>query len=167
MTFTARFLDARQHEVQRQSHFKLVIEGFEEEFLLHIRSANGVEMSFQAIETKFFNDLIKQAGARSFGDMSIDIHDAIGPDVERKLHAWQQQIMDTKTGKMGYAADYKRTAKIVEYNINGEIRNVWQFEGVWPQNVNYGSFTREDVAKKSVSITLSYDRARLLLTSEV
>jgi hypothetical protein len=167
MTFNARFLDARQHEVQRQSHFKINIEGFDEEFLLHIRSANLVDKTFAEIETRFFNDLIKQAGTRSFTTLNIEIHDAIGPDVERQLHGWQEQIMDSTTGFMGYAQDYKRSAKITEYNINGEVRSVWQFEGVWPSNVKYGEMTREDITKKSISVTISYDRARLLSKTEV
>jgi len=167
MSFNAKFLDARQHEVQRQSHFKIAIEGFDEEFLLHIRTAALLEKSFQPIETRYFNDLVKQAGVRSFTDMPLDIHDAIGPDVERKLHAWQEQIMNSVTGYMGYAADYKRSAKITEYNINGEVRSVWQYEGVWPATINYGGLSREDVTKKSVSVTLSYDRGRLLSQAEM
>jgi hypothetical protein len=166
MTFNARFLDARQNEVQRTSHFKIAIEGFDEEFLLHVRTANLMDKSFQQIETPFFNDRVKQAGTRSFADMSVEVHDAIGPDVERRIHEWQEQIMNSNTGFMGYAADYKRSAKITEYNINGEIRSVYQYEGVWPMRVDYGSLSREDVNKKSVSMTLSYDRAKLLSISE-
>ena len=167
MTFNARFLDARQNEVQRTSHFKIAIEGFDEEFLLHVRSANLMDKSFQQIETRFFNDVVKQAGTRSFADMSVEIHDAIGPDVERRLYEWQETIMNSLTGFMGYADDYKRTAKVTEYNINGEIRNVFEFQGVWPMRIDYGSMSREDVNKKSVSVTLSYDRARLLANAEV
>lgn len=167
MSFNARFLDARQHEVQRQSHFKIAIDGFSEEFTLHVRTSSLVSKTFTPIETRFFNDMIKQAGSRTFDDLALQIHDAIGPDVERKLHEWQDQIMNSVTGFMGYAADYKRTATITEYNINGTIRSVWEFEGVWPTNVNYGDLTREDVNKKSVSATLAYDRARLKSVSEL
>lgn len=167
MTFNARFLDARQNEVQRSSHFKIAIEGFSEEFLLHVRTSTLVSKTFTPIETRFFNDLVKQAGTRSFDELALEIHDAIGPDVERQLYQWQELIMSSTTGFMGYAADYKRSAKVTEYNINGEIRSVWQFEGVWPTNINYGTLTREDVAKKSISATLSYDRARLLAQNEI
>lgn len=167
MSFNARFLDARQNEVQRQSHFKIAIDGFSEEFLLHVRTSSLVSKTFTPIETRFFNDLIKQAGSRTFDDLALTIHDAIGPDVERQLYNWQELIMNSTTGYMGYAADYKRTATITEYNINGEIRSVWEFEGVWPTNINFGDLTREDVNKKSVTVTLAYDRARLKSMAEV
>jgi hypothetical protein len=166
MTFNAKFLDARQHEVQRKSHFKISIEGIDEEIALHVRSANLLEKQFDVIATRFFNDLVKQAGARTFSDLSLELHDAIGPDVERAIHTWQEQIQDSVTGYMGYAEDYKRSAKVTEYSINGDVRSVWQYEGVWPSSVNYGGMDREDVTKKTVSVTLSYDRGRLLSTSE-
>lgn len=165
-SFNAKFLDARHHEVQKKSHFMVSIEGIPADLAVHTRTVNLLQKTFEVITTRHFNDLIKQAGARSFNDITLDLHDAIGPDVERAFHAWQEQIQDSITGHMGYAESYKRTAKLTEYNINGEVRSVWQYEGVWPSVVEYGSMDKEMVDRKTISVTLSHDRARLLAKSE-
>lgn len=166
MTFNAKFLDARHHEVQRKSHFKISIEGIAEDIAVHTRTAALLERQFEVISTRFFNDIIKQAGARSFNDIPLELHDAIGPDVERAFHEWQDKIQNPVSGFMGFQDEYKRSAKITEYNINGEVRSVWQYEGVWPSAVNYGGMDREMLDKKTISVTLSYDRGRLLTKAE-
>ena len=159
--FTAAFLDQKQHEVQRQSHFQIQIDGFDEAFSFHIRSGNLPTKTFSVIETRVYNETNKQAGARSFDDLSISIHDAVGYDIERKLHDWQEEIQVTDTGYMGYAEDYKRDAEIVEYNVNGTIRSRWHYQGIWPSSVNYGSLDKENVDKKTIDVTFSVDKAWL------
>ncbi len=165
-SFNAKFLDAKHHEVQRKSHFMVSIEGIPAELAVHTRTANLLEKTFEVITTRHFNDQIKQAGARSFNDISLELHDAIGPDVERAFHDWQEQIQNSRTGFMGFAEDYKRSAKVTEYNINGEVRSVWQYEGVWPSVVSYGAMDKEMIDRKTISVTLSHDRARLLTKTE-
>ena len=165
-SFSAKFLDDKHHEVQRKSHFAVSIEGIPAELAVHTRTANLLQKTFEVITTRHFNDVIKQAGARNFDEIQLELHDAIGPDVERAFHDWQEQIQDSKTGFMGYAINYKRSAKLIEYGINGEIRSVWQYEGVWPSVVNYGGMDKEMVDRKTISVTLTHDRGRLLAKSE-
>lgn len=160
--FTADFLNQKAHEVQRQSHFMIQIEGFSEAFSFHLRSGNLPTISFSNIETRVFNEVNKQAGARSFDDLSVSIHDAIGHDIEKQLHDWQQEIQKTSDGTMGYAEDYKRTIYVYEYNVNGTIRSKWQFSGCYPSSVNYGSLDKENVDKKTIDVTISYDKAWLV-----
>lgn len=159
---TAQFLDERRHEVQRQSHFKIQIKGLSEELTLHVRSANLPSVSFDTLSTRYGNEENKQAGNRSFNDLSLTVHDAVGLDMERQLHAWQQQVQNTRTGVMGYASDYKRTAIITEYTINGEVRSRWEFRGVWPSSISFGDLSRDGTDKKSLSMTLTYDKAWLV-----
>jgi hypothetical protein len=63
---------------------------------------------------------------------------------------------------MGYAEDYKRSAIVTEYGINGEIRSQWRYVGVWPSSINFGDLSRDDLTKKTIDMTLSYDKAYLL-----
>lgn len=161
-TFTAEFLDHKEHEVQRQSHFKIHVDGMPEEISFHIRSGKLPTVSFAAISTRHFNEVNNQAGARSFDTLGITVHDAIGFDVEKFFHDWLQEVQNTQTGEMGYAEDYKRTAYITEYSINGDVRSQWEYKGVWPSSVNFGSLSKENVDKKSVDVTLTYDKAWLV-----
>lgn len=158
MPFTAGFLDQKLHEVQRRSHFKIQISGFSEEFSFHIRSGNLPTRSFDVISTRYFNEMNKQAGNATFNDLGIAIHDAIGFDIEKKIQDWQEEIQRSVDGKMGYAEDYKRTAVITEYGVNGEKRSGWILTGVFPQSVNYGDLDRESVDKKTINMNLSYDK---------
>lgn len=160
--FSARFLDLKRHEVQRKSHWKMSIEGIEEDIMLHARTTALLERQFEVINTKYFNDQVKQAGSRSFTDIPIELHDAVGPDVERKFNEWQEMILNTDTGRMGYAQDYKRTARITEYGLNSEVRAIWQLEGVWPSSCRFGELAMDDGSKKSINVTLTYDRGNLM-----
>lgn len=160
--FTADFLDQRGHEVQRQSHFSIQIEKFSEEFSFHLRSGNLPTIGFDVISTRVFNEVNKQAGARSFDDLNITIHDAIGFNIEGMLHDWQEEIQKTDNGYMGYAEQYKRTVYITEFNVNGEPRSKWKLTGAFPSSVNYGNLDKENVDKKSIDVTISYNKATLM-----
>lgn len=156
---TAEWIDLKQNETQLQSHFKIQIEGINEELTAHVRSANLPSRSFDIMATPYFNETNKQAGKANVSDLSISLHDAIGIDVALELQKWQEQILNSKTGVMGYAADYKRAVILVEYDKNGTARARWRFQGCFPSTVNYGNMNRDSVEKKVIDVTLSVDKA--------
>ena len=144
---TAEWLDLKQNETQLQSHFKIQIEGINEELTAHVRSANLPSRSFDIMPTPYFNETNKQAGKANVSDVALE------------LQKWQEQILNSKTGVMGYAADYKRAVILVEYDKNGTARARWRFQGCFPSTVNYGNMNRDSVEKKVIDVTLSVDKA--------
>lgn len=161
-------------EPQRTNHFEVFIKlptsittsleelrSWQEWLTLSTSDFSLPSITVSPIEIPYGNTKIKVAGNVEFGGAdSLTCTDFIGADVEKILYTWQNQIYNPETGQMGWAANYKADAKVLEYSADGACLSSWILFGVWPSAVNYGSsMSKGDSQVKSVSVTLSYDLA--------
>ena len=149
----------RNYQPQLSNNFEIVIDGLGEEVTLAVSSGSLPEISNAVIEMHYFNGVAKVAGKTEYADGSIEIKDFITKDIEKKLNAWQKQVYNPDTGKMGYVDEYKRDASIIQYSPKGDMQRVWSLKGVWPTSISYGSLDYSSTEAKSITITLAYDLA--------
>lgn len=162
-------------EPQRNNNFEVQIVGLDnlksvdkgtsmpsnagELITLSVATYSAPQINISPITVSYGNNKIKFAGTPEFPDSSIVLNDYIGINVERLLSAWQKQVYDPKTQKIGRAVDYKRTAYLIEYDPSGTTARQWQLNGCWLSALQLGEFNQEGNSVRQVTCTLTYDHA--------
>ena len=99
------------------------------------------------------------AGKPTFKDGQITVHDYIGTYVKDILLAWQRQAYDVRTGKIGLAADYKRTATLYELTPDYQIIRAWKLYGCWISSLSEGNYDHDSSDNRTIDATIIYDYA--------
>lgn len=151
----------QQYEPQRTNHFEVQITDVGGDALtLAVSSTNLPTISVPATEVPHGNATIKVAGQVEFDDVSIEVKDFIGADVEGIIDSWQREVYDPVTDQIGLAVNYKRTGYLYQYAPDGSNIRTWTLDGVWPNSVEYGDMGYDGSDVKQISMTLSVDKAR-------
>lgn len=158
--FNASHISAsRNTQVQMTNWYDIAIGDISDAITLMVRSCNLPEVSNPVVELPYGNSKAKVPGQAEFGDNTLSFMDAMVLDVEKQLRAWQSQVYDAQSGKMGWVDDYKKTMVITPYGPDGTCERPWKFEGAWPTSINYGEMTSESSDAKVIQVTIAYDNA--------
>lgn len=154
-------------EIQRRNNFEIAIAGVgDSERLLTLSVVSGAlpSESNGVLEVNYGNTLIKVAGTYNIQSGSLVVRDFIQKDMEQIIEDWRALVYNKDTDAVGFAADYKKQARITQFAPDGSHERVWKVEGVWPSSVDYGSVSQSDNSLKEISITLEYDKATIYRT---
>jgi hypothetical protein len=149
----------KTYEIQRNNHFEVQIAGLDESLTFVVESFSLPNFSNAPIELAHGNTRVKVAGQTTFEDSELVVKDAIGADIEKIVNNWQKQVYDPATDKIGFAADYKKTATVYQFAPDGSSERSWTLSGVWPNAVAYGDMAYDGSDNKTITMTLSYDKA--------
>ena len=149
----------KKYEVQRTNNFEVQIDGLSSDITLLVQSCPLPTTTNEAIELNYGNSKVKVAGKANFEEIEITVLDAIGVDTEAKLCGWRKQVYDPETDKIGFAADYKKNGRIYQYAPDGTYIRTWKIIGAFPTSLNLGELSYENSDKKTISMTLSIDKA--------
>ena len=158
---TATYFNKREYQIQRKNHFSIQ---FNEDFVdkgleLLVVSFPLPKETTDTFKANYWNDSVNLPGKTSFETSQLVIRDAINYDTEKKFLAWRLRVYNPKTGKVGYAEDFKSNATVKEYSPSGDVVREWYLEGCWPSSVEYGELTYEDAGEKQLSVVIMYDKA--------
>lgn len=157
----ATYFNRREYQIQRKNHFSIV---FNKDFVdkgleLLVVSFPLPKETTDTFKANYWNDSVNLPGKTNFETSQLVIRDAINYDTEKKFLGWRLRVYNPKTGKVGYAEDFKSNAVVKEYSPSGDVIRTWQLEGCWPSAVEYGELTYEDAGEKQISVTIMYDKA--------
>jgi hypothetical protein len=175
--YNAAFMSAdSKYEVQRTNNFEFIIDLSEfsngttissgEIITLACDTVGLPSISTDPIELDYGNSNVKVAGRATVDDISVAVKDFIEPDVENILWQWRLRVYNPENGKVGWTPNYKKSATIVQYGPNGEVRRKWQIFGVWPLSLDLGDLDQSSGDKKQITMNLSVDNAILVRDSE-
>ena len=164
-------------EPQRSNTFKFVVGDLSDIDLASFGITNlpmpsareALELSVKASSVPHFdiepltisrgNNQMKFAGKPTFKDGQITIHEYIGTYAKDILLAWQRHAYDARTGKIGLAADYKRTATFYELTPDYQIIRSWKMYGGWGSSMSEGNYDHDSSEARTVDATIVYDYA--------
>ena len=109
---------------------------------------------------------MKAAGKPNFADGSIEVHDYIGADTKSVLMAWQNLSYNVLTERVGRMSDYKKTCYLIEYTPDYRIVRTWKIYGAWVSGLSEGEFNMDDGNKKTITATITFDKAVMELPDE-
>lgn len=174
------------YEVQRDNNFEFIVTGIDnilrvdaDENDVNARIKNASQtlrfsvvstsipmFTQQPIEIRRGNTVMKAAGVPTFSDGSLVVNDFIGADTKSALMAWQNLSYDVKTERVGRMADYKKTCYLTEYTPDYKLVRTWKLMGCWVSGLNEGDFNMEQNGKKTITATITFDKAFMELPSE-
>lgn len=164
-------------EPQRNNTFKFVVSNLDDLDLASFGLTNfplpsrteALELSVKASSVPHFeidkltinrgNNQMHFAGKPTFKDGQITIHDYIGAYTKDILLAWQRRAYNVKTGKVGLAADYKRTATLYELTPDYQIIRSWKLYGCWVSALSEGNYDHDSSENRTVDATIIFDYA--------
>ena len=113
----------------------------------------------QPITVRMGNTVSKTAGTPEFADGTLNLHDFVGIETYNVLYAWQCLSFNIKTGRVGLAKDYKKTAYLLEYTTDfSKIIRVWKLYGVFITGLRKDGFDNSQSANEvKIQCSLSYD----------
>lgn len=163
------------YEIQRTNTFKFYVKGLsgmlsipnneyaqtnaEDVLTISVNKAKVPHFTTSPITVKRGNNTIKFAGAPEFGAGEIELNDYIGAGTKDILLAWQAQVYDVRTEKVGLATDYKKDAYLLEYTPDFQLVRTWKLFGCWISGLSEGEYSHDSADKRSITATIEYDKA--------
>jgi hypothetical protein len=94
--------------------------------------------------------------------MKVKFRDPIGPSAAQALMEWFRLHAESVTGRMGYAAGYKKDIDLELLDPTGVVVEKWLLEGCFITDLNFGEldYSRDDLA--NIDCSLRMDRCVLI-----
>lgn len=166
-TLGASHLASAGWEIQRKNNFILSVPGVgesEQVLTLAIVSCALPTESNEVITLNYGNTNVKVAGTANTEGGTVVVRDYLQKDMEKIIDDWRASVWNKSNDAIGFAANYKKQARIIQYAPDGTYERTWKVEGIWPSQVSYGDLSNNDGGVKEIQITLQYDKARLSRT---
>lgn len=153
MTASERF------EIQRAFNFEVVISGLSEDITLNVVRFPLPNIQTPAIVVSHGNTDAFFAGRAQWDSGELVVRDTIGADIEAQINEWHRMVYNVYTDQIGWAYQYQKTGIVYQYAPDGTHARKWKLLGLWPEMVNYGQLDQESSDKKTISMTLRYNKA--------
>lgn len=175
------------YEVQRENNFEFIVTGIDnilrvgaeetddnayitnasQTLRYSVVQASIPMFSQEPITISRGNSVMKAAGKPSFTDGSLVVNDFIGADTKSSLMAWQNLSYNVKTERVGNMTDYKKTCYLCEYTPDYKLVRTWKMVGCWVSGLSEEAFNMEGSGKKTITATITFDKAFMELPDEL
>jgi hypothetical protein len=110
----------------------------------------------------FLNTETYVAGRFVWGTINVRFRDPIGPSASQALMEWVRLCAESVTGRMGYAAGYKKNIDLEMLDPTGVVVEKWILEGSFLSDVNFDALQYSSDALATISTTIRMDRCILV-----
>jgi hypothetical protein len=150
------------YEPKKQNRFILRFPsslGINEWFVM---SSSRPTINIGEVEIPFLNTSTYVAGRFTWDSIDVTFKDPIGPSAAQALMEWVRLHAESVTGRMGYAAGYKKDIELEMLDPTGVVVEKWIIQGAFITSANFGSldYSSEDIAE--ITVTLRPDRCILV-----
>jgi hypothetical protein len=150
------------YEPKRQNRFILRFPsslGINEWF---VESTSRPAIKINSTEIQFLNTSTYVAGRFTWGEINVKFRDPIGPSAAQALMEWVRLHAESVTGRMGYAAGYKKDIDLELLDPTGVAVEKWILQGCLITSVNFGSLNYGGDEIMGVDMKLQPDRCILV-----
>jgi hypothetical protein len=150
------------YEPKRQNRFILRFPsslGINEWF---VESAKRPSIKIAATEIQFLNTSTYVAGRFNWDEIGVKFRDPIGPSASQALMEWVRLCAESVTGRMGYAAGYKKDVDLEMLDPTGVVVEKWILQGTFLSSVDFGALAYNSDAIADISANLRMDRCILV-----
>jgi hypothetical protein len=125
-------------------------------------SASRPNIKIGEVEIPFLNTSTWVAGRFTWEPITVKFKDPIGPSSAQALMEWVRLHAESVTGRMGYAAGYKKDVELELLDPAGVVVEKWILQGTMITDANFGplDYKAEDIAE--IDVVLRFDRAILV-----
>ena len=120
----------------------------------------GIQLG--SVEIPFLNTSTYVAGRFVWNTINVTFRDPIGPSAAQALMEWTRLHAESVTGRMGYAAGYKKDIDLEMLDPTGVVVEKWILQGTFLTDVNFNDLSYSDEGLANISATLRPDRCILV-----
>ena len=150
------------YEPKRQNRFILRFPsslGINEWF---VESSSRPHITINPIAIPFLNTETYVAGIFKWQTINVTFRDPIGPSASQALMEWVRLCAESVTGRMGYAAGYKKNVDLEMLDPTGVVVEKWILYGTFLSDVNFNAIDYKSDALATITATLRMDRCVLV-----
>ena len=150
------------YEPKRQNRFILRFPsslGINEWF---VESAARPHIQINPVEIQFLNTSTFVAGRFNWQTINVTFRDPIGPSAAQAMMEWVRLCAESVTGRMGYAAGYKKDVDLEMLDPTGVVVEKWILYGTFLTDVNFNQLNYSQDGLATISTTLRMDRCVLI-----
>lgn len=124
----------------------------------YVSSASRPNVTINSTEIQFLNTSTYVAGRFVWNEINVTFRDPIGPSASQALMEWVRLHAESVTGRMGYAAGYKKDVELEMLDPTGVVVEKWILQGTFLTDVNFQDldYSNDDLA--TIQAKLRMDR---------
>lgn len=126
-----------------------------------LSTAQRPKLTVNNTEIQFLNTSTYVAGRSTWSPISVTLRDPIAPSAAQAIMEWNRLCIESITGRMGYAAGYKRDVELEMLDPTGVVIEKWILKNCFISESNFGDLSYSDDALADITIQLVMDRAIL------
>lgn len=111
-------------------------------------------MKINSVEIDFMNEKNYVAGRYTWDTMSITFLDPIGPSTSQQLMEWVRLHAESLTGRMGYAAGYKKNILLKELDPTGIEVSKFFLEQCMITSIDFGENDYENDGLSNITLEI-------------
>ncbi len=127
-----------------------------------VETAARPKIKINSVPIPFLNTETYVAGRFNWETINVKLRDPIGPSAAQALMEWVRLHAESVTGRMGYAAGYKRNVDLEMLDPTGVVVEKWILERCQITSADFGSLGYSTDALADISVTLQMDRCILV-----
>jgi len=127
-----------------------------------IETAKRPSLKVNSVEIPFLNTSTYVAGRFTWNSIAVTFREPIGPSASQALMEWIRLCAESVTGRMGYAAGYKKNVDLEMLDPTGVVVQKWVLEGCWMESIDFGSLAYSDDKIATANVSLRMDRCILV-----
>jgi hypothetical protein len=113
-------------------------------------------------EIEFLNTSTFVAGRFKWEPLTVKFRDPIGPSASQAVMEWIRLCAESVTGRMGYAAGYKKNVDLEMLDPTGVVVEKWILEGSFLLGYDGGALAYNSDNVAGITSTIQMDRCILV-----
>lgn len=124
----------------------------------YVFSTSRPSAKIKDVEIPFLNTSTYVAGRFTWDSIKVQFKDPIGPSASQALMEWFRLHAESVTGRMGYAAGYKKDVELEMLDPTGVVVEKWILQGCFLTDLNFGDLNYSQDELATIDATLRMDR---------
>jgi len=124
----------------------------------YVFSTSRPAAKIKSVEIPFLNTKTYVAGQFEWEEMKVQFKDPIGPSASQALMEWFRLHAESVTGRMGYAAGYKKDIELEMLDPTGVVDEKWIIQGCFLTSLNFGDLNYSQDELATIDASLRMDR---------
>jgi hypothetical protein len=128
----------------------------------YVESTKRPSIKINAVTIPFLNTETYVAGKFNWDTINVTFRDPIGPSAAQALMEWVRLHAESVTGRMGYAAGYKKDIDLELLDPTGVVVEKWILQGTFLSGVDFQDLNYGQDGLATINATLRPDRCILV-----
>ena len=128
----------------------------------YVESFARPKLTIGSKEIEFLNTSTFVAGRFKWEPLTVKFRDPIGPSASQAVMEWIRLCAESVTGRMGYAAGYKKNVDLEMLDPTGVVVEKWILEGAFLLGYDGGSLAYNSDNVAGITSTIQMDRCILV-----